>query len=401
MKNIIDSLIERGCITTVSHEKEIREHLNSPRIFYIGFDPTADSLHAGHLFQIMNMYRLAQAGHTPICIVGGGTAVIGDPSGRTEMRKMMTPEILESNKKALQTQVQHLLKMDNVKFINNADWLLGLKYLEFMKDYGVHFKINELIKKDIYRERLEREEGLTMFELNYICLQSYDFLHLFREFGCTLQLGATDQWSNILGGVELIRKAEGKEAYAAVSPLLVRSDGKKMGKSEGGAVWLDKNKTSSYELYQYFINIPDADVENFFRVFTFFELSEIQNILSGDIREAKKILAFEIVKFVHSEADANLAKEQSEALFSGQGDLSNMESISADGESFKDGKLDLVNFLVEKEILSSKREARELLTQGGIYINDEKYTEFELSTENLDGEFLLRVGKKKYFKIKI
>jgi tyrosyl-tRNA synthetase len=377
-----------------SHAKDIGEYLKQPRTFYIGFDPTADSLHAGHLFQIINMYRLAQMGHKPICIVGGGTAVIGDPSGRSEMRKMMTPEILESNKIALQNQVQKLLKIGNVEFLNNADWLLSLKYLEFMSQYGIHFKINELIKKDIYKERLEREEGLTMFELNYICLQSYDFLHLFRNYNCTLQLGATDQWSNILGGVELIKKVEGKDAYAMVSPLLTRSDGKKMGKSEGGALWLDPNKTSPYEFYQYFINIPDADVEKFLNVFTFLEDAEIKETLE-DVRNAKKVLAKEVCKFVHGEDETRKAIEQSEALFGGNKSTENMESISAT-KFLVEGKLDLVSFLSDSGILKSKREAKDLLSAGGIYVNDEKVLENMLS---VNGEFLLRVGKKKYFKV--
>jgi tyrosyl-tRNA synthetase len=340
-------------------------------------------------------------GHKPICIIGGGTAVIGDPSGRTEMRKMMTPEILEGNRKALQAQVQKLLKMDNVEFLNNADWLLSLKYLEFMRDYGVHFKINELIKKDIYKERLDREEGLTMFELNYICLQSYDFLHLFRNYDCTLQLGATDQWSNILGGVELIKKAEGKEAYAAVSPLLIRSDGKKMGKSEGGAVWLDATKTSPYELYQYYINIPDADVENFLRVFTFLEMEKIQELVK-DPRIAKKVLAEEVVTFVHGKEEAEKAKNMSESLFGGgSGNLDDLESYKIKSEFVVDGKLDLVNFLADSGILKSKREARDLLASGGIYIEDVQVDRTHYDVSNLKNEFLLRVGKKKYYKVLI
>lgn len=394
-------LIDRGCISMTSHPEGFKEYISKPRTFYIGFDPTADSLHIGHLFQIVNMYRLTQMGHKPICIIGGGTAVIGDPSGRTEMRKMMTPEILEGNRKALQAQVQKLLKMDNVEFLNNADWLLSLKYLEFMRDYGVHFKINELIKKDIYKERLDREEGLTMFELNYICLQSYDFLHLFRNYDCTLQLGATDQWSNILGGVELIKKAEGKEAYAAVSPLLIRSDGKKMGKSEGGAVWLDATKTSPYELYQYYINIPDADVENFLRVFTFLEMEKIQELVK-DPRFAKKVLAEEVVTFVHGKEEAEKAKNMSESLFGGgSGNLDDLESYKIKSEFVVDGKLDLVNFLADSGILKSKREARDLLASGGIYIEDVQVDRTHYDVSNLKNEFLLRVGKKKYYKVLI
>jgi len=398
MKKQLESLKERGLIAMESHAGKVEDYLESgSRTFYIGFDPTADSLHLGHLFQIMNMYRLSQFGHRPICIIGGGTALIGDPSGRTEMRNIMTPEVLETNRLALQKQVSKLLQLPNVEFLNNADWLLPLNYLEFMRDYGVHFSVNELIKKDIYRERLEREEGLTVFELNYILLQSYDFLYLNRNYDCTIQLGAQDQWSNILGGVDLIKKCEGKEAYAVVSPLLTRSDGKKMGKSESGAVWLDINKTSSYEFYQYFINIPDADVEKFMKIFTLLPIPEIENHIRMDIREAKKVLALEVTKFVHGVEEAQKAAVTSESLFGDGNMIEGIEEFVVEEKYFKDGKIDLVEFLVGVGIISSKREAREFLSSGAIYIDD------IAAVENLieKKDFLLRVGKKKYFKVTV
>ena len=316
MKKQLDILKERGLIAQESHAGKVSEYLESePRVFYVGFDPTGDSLHVGHLAPLMAMYRLVKFGHKAICIIGGGTAMIGDPSGKTEMRKMMSKELLENNRLMLSKQMSKLLDMPEVTFLNNADWLLPLNYLEFMRDYGVHFNVGELIKKDIYKERMEKEEGLTVFELNYILLQSYDFLHLNREYSCTIQLGGSDQWSNILGGVDLIRKADKKECYAITWPLIARSDGKKMGKSEAGAVWLSKEKTSSYELYQYFINIPDADCEKFLKIFTLLEIPEIEKLVTENIINAKKVLAFEVVKFVHSLEDAESAKKTSEELF--------------------------------------------------------------------------------------
>jgi tyrosyl-tRNA synthetase len=268
-----------------------------------------------------------------------------------------------------------------------------------MRDYGVHFSVNELIKKDIYRERLEREEGLTVFELNYILLQSYDFLHLFRKYNCTIQLGAQDQWSNILGGVDLIRKCEQAESYAIVSPLLVRSDGKKMGKSEGGAIWLDKNKTSSYELYQYFINIPDADVSKFMNIFTFVESVEIERLINENINNAKKVLAFEVVKFVHSEADAQEAKEKSEKIFE-EGDLDNAPEVTVPKELLTGEKIHIADILVAGKVLESKGKVKELLAGGGLQVNNQKIETLEIDNPTLAGsELVVRIGKKKYYKI--
>lgn len=399
MKKQLEILKERGLIAQESHAGKVADYLDTEsRTFYVGFDPTGDSLHVGHLAAIMAMYRLVKFGHKAICIIGGGTAMIGDPSDKTEMRKMMTKEMLEGNRKALSKQMTKLLDLPDVTFLNNADWLLPLNYLEFMREYGVHFNVGELVKKDIYKERLEREEGLTVFELNYILLQSYDYLHLYRNYDCTIQLGGSDQWSNILGGVDLIRKTEQKEVYAITWPLIARSDGKKMGKSESGAVWLDKNKTSPYELYQYWINIPDADALKFLKVFTLLETEEIEKLVSENIINAKKVLAFESTKFVHGQVEAEIARETSEALFGGgKSNLENLETHEVGAEYIVDGKINLVDFLVAMEILKSKREVRDLIESGGVYIDDVAVKE---QTVELDKkEFLLRIGKKKYFKI--
>lgn len=399
MKKQLEILKERGLIAQESHAGKVADYLDTgSRTFYVGFDPTGDSLHVGHLAAIMAMYRLVKFGHKAICIIGGGTAMIGDPSDKTEMRKMMTKEMLEGNRKALSKQMTKLLDLPDVTFLNNADWLLPLNYLEFMREYGVHFNVGELVKKDIYKERLEREEGLTVFELNYILLQSYDYLHLYRNYDCTIQLGGSDQWSNILGGVDLIRKTEQKEVYAITWPLIARSDGKKMGKSESGAVWLDKNKTSPYELYQYWINIPDADALKFLKVFTLLETEEIGKLVSENIINAKKVLAFESTKFVHGQVEAEIARETSEALFGGgKSNLENLETHEVGAEYIVDGKINLVDFLVAKEILKSKREVRDLIQSGGVYIDDVAVKE---QTVELDKkEFLLRIGKKKYYKI--
>lgn len=399
MKKQLEILKERGLIAQESHAGKVADYLETEsRTFYVGFDPTGDSLHVGHLAAIMAMYRLVKFGHKAICIIGGGTAMIGDPSDKTEMRKMMTKEMLEGNRKALSKQMTKLLDLPDVTFLNNADWLLPLNYLEFMREYGVHFNVGELVKKDIYKERLEREEGLTVFELNYILLQSYDYLHLYRNYDCTIQLGGSDQWSNILGGVDLIRKTEQKEVYAITWPLIARSDGKKMGKSESGAVWLDKNKTSPYELYQYWINIPDADALKFLKVFTLLETEEIEKLVNENIINAKKVLAFESTKFVHGQVEAEIARETSEALFGGgKSNLENLETHEVGAEYIVDGKINLVDFLVAKEILKSKREVRDLIESGGVYIDDVAVKE---QTVELDKkEFLLRIGKKKYYKI--
>lgn len=392
MKKQLEILKERGLIAQESHAGKVADYLDTEsRTFYVGFDPTGDSLHVGHLAAIMAMYRLVKFGHKAICIIGGGTAMIGDPSDKTEMRKMMTKEMLEGNRKALSKQMTKLLDLPDVTFLNNADWLLPLNYLEFMREYGVHFNVGELVKKDIYKERLEREEGLTVFELNYILLQSYDYLHLYRNYDCTIQLGGSDQWSNILGGVDLIRKTEQKEVYAITWPLIARSDGKKMGKSESGAVWLDKNKTSPYELYQYWINIPDADALKFLKVFTLLETEEIEKLVSENIINAKKVLAFESTKFVHGQVEAEIARETSEALFGGgKSNLENLETHEVGAEYIVDGKINLVDFLVAMEILKSKREVRDLIESGGVYIDDVAVKE---QTVELDKkEFLLRMN---------
>jgi tyrosyl-tRNA synthetase len=400
MENILQTLKDRGLIAQESHDGKVAQYLESgSRTFYVGFDPTADSLHVGHLAAIMAMYRLVHAGHKAICLLGGGTAMIGDPSGKTEMRKLMTPELLESNRLGLTKQMSHLLKIENVDFVNNADWLLPLNYLNFMRDYGVHFKVNEMIKNEIYKGRLDREEGLTVFELNYLLLQSYDYLHLYRTQDCTIQLGGSDQWANILGGVDLVKKCEGKEVYALTWPLVARSDGKKMGKSESGTVWLDETKTSVYELYQWWINVPDADVSKFLKIFTMLELDEIEKIVVNNIIEAKKTLAFEVTRFVHGEEKAWEAKEQSESLFE-KGDFENAPAVEIDASLVAGENVNLLEILTSTNILESKSKAREMISSGAISVNDEKIGEFEIQNPfKQNKDFVVRVGKKKYYKI--
>jgi len=399
--NILGVLKDRGLVAQESHEGKVAQYLEGDaRIFYVGFDPTAESLHIGHLVAVMCMRTLVDAGHKAICLIGGGTALIGDPSHKTEMRKMINKDELEKNRKALAKQMSKLLNVKDLVMLNNADWLFSLNYLDFMREYGVHFKINEMIKKDIYKERLDREEGLTMFELNYLLLQSYDYLHLFRKYGCTLELGGSDQWSNILGGVELIHKIEGQEVYAVTWPLVTRSDGKKMGKSESGAVWLDEEKTSVYDFYQWWINVPDLDVEKFLKIFTFLEISVIKDLVEKDIVNAKKTLAYEVTAFVHSKEKAKEVKEQSEKIFE-EGDLGNAPVVSVESSLFENEKMNLVDILVSAKIAESKSKARKLIEEGGLYLNDERMSDQEIEKKKINLEnFVLRVGKKKYYRVK-
>lgn len=400
MTKILDVLKGRGLIAQESHDGKVTDYFEGgSRTFYVGFDPTADSLHVGHLAAVMAMYRLVHAGHRAICLLGGGTAMIGDPSGKTEMRQLMTPELLELNRLALAKQMAELLKIENVTFVNNGDWLLPLNYLNFMRDYGVHFKVNEMIKNEIYKGRLDREEGLTVFELNYLLLQSYDYLHLFRTENCTIQLGGSDQWANILGGVDLVKKCEGKEVYAITWPLVARSDGKKMGKSESGTVWLDENKTSPYELYQWWINVPDSDVAKFLKIFTFLELEEIETAVANNIIEAKKTLAFEVTKFVHGSEKAWSAKEQSEDLFE-KGNLENAPEVAVEKSLLEGEQINLLEILTASEILESKNKAREMINSGAVSVNDVKVDVFEIANPLKNNqELTVRVGKKKYYKI--
>lgn len=399
MKNLLNTLKNRGLIAQESHSGKIEEYLEQgSRTFYVGFDPTADSLHIGHLAAIMCMYRLVSAGHKAICVVGGGTAMIGDPSEKTEMRKMMSMEELEHNRLALSKQVSKLLAVENVTFLNNAEWLLPLNYLNFMREYGIHFKVNEMIKNDIYKNRLSREEGLTVFELNYLLLQSYDYLYLHRKYDCTIQLGGSDQWANILGGVDLIRRTEGKEVYAITWQLIARSDGKKMGKSESGAIWLDKAKTSAYDFYQWWVNIPDADVEKFLNVFTFFEIDKISNLVKDNIIDVKKILAYEVTKFVHGELEAQEVKNQSQKIFE-EGNIENAPEVKISKTLLIGEVLNVLDIIVATQLVTSKSKVRDLVSGGGLYINDIRIDKLEIDRKTIKEGFVLRIGKKKYYKI--
>ena len=398
-KNLLNTLKNRGLIAQESHSGKVAEYLEQEsRTFYVGFDPTADSLHIGHLAAIMCMYRLVSAGHKAICVVGGGTAMIGDPSEKTEMRKMMSMEELEYNRMALSKQVSKLLAVENVTFLNNAEWLLPLNYLNFMREYGIHFKVNEMIKNDIYKNRLSREEGLTVFELNYLLLQSYDYLYLHRKYGCTIQLGGSDQWANILGGVDLIRRTEGKEVYAVTWQLIARSDGKKMGKSESGAIWLDKAKTSAYDFYQWWVNIPDDDVEKFLNVFTFLEIDKISNLVKDNIIDAKKILAYEVTKFVHGEFEAQEVKNQSQKIFT-EGNIENAPEVKISKTLLIGDVLNILDIIVATQLVTSKSKVRDLISGGGLYINDIRIDTSEIDRKTIDEGFVLRIGKKKYYKI--
>lgn len=403
--SILSVLRERGYIEQLSHEEEIEKLLEEEKVtFYIGFDPTADSLHVGHFIQLMVMSHLQKAGHRPIVLIGGGTAMVGDPSGKTDMRKMLTKEEIMHNVENIKKQMEKFIDFSDGKaiLVNNADWLWNLNYIEFLRDIGVHFSVNRMLTAECFKLRLEK--GLSFLEFNYMLMQAYDFLELNRRYGCKLEVGGNDQWSNILAGVDLIRRKEGKEAYGMTIALLTNSEGKKMGKTEKGALWLDANKTSPYEFYQYWRNINDADVEKCLKLLTFLPMDEVNRLSSlkdKEINEAKKVLAFEIAKLIHGEEEAKKAQEAAEALFGAGGDLSNVPTsvISKDLIGSK-----LLDALVEAKVIPSKSEGKRLIQQGGLYVNNEKITNFdEILTEDMfkEGFMLLRRGKKNYNKIEL
>jgi len=403
LPNVYDILLERGYIKQSTHEEEIRELLGKEKVtFYIGFDPTADSLHVGHFLQMMVMHYMQEAGHRPIALLGGGTTMVGDPTGKTDMRKMLSKEQIEHNAECFKKQFSRLVdfKDDKAILANNADWLLNLNYIEFLRDIGVHFSVNKMLTAECFKQRLER--GLSFLEFNYMLMQGYDFLELNRRYGCVLQLGGDDQWSNIIAGVELIRKKEQKPVYGMTFTLLTKSDGKKMGKTEGGAIWLDPEKTSPYEFYQYWRNIGDADVEKCLALLTFLPMDEVKRLgsLPGEkINEAKKVLAYEVTKIVHGVEEAEKAKEAAEALFSGGQNMENVPTVEIDENSLG---CSVVELLVNLQILSSKSEARRLIQQNGLTVNDEKITDPKLLITKdsfKDGEILIRRGKKKYNRI--
>ena len=402
--SVLDVLQERGFIKQMSHEAEIKELLEKEKItFYIGFDPTADSLHVGHFIALMMMSHMQKAGHRPIVLLGGGTGMVGDPSGKDEMRKMLTPEFIAHNIACFKKQMSRFIDFSEGKAIiaNNADWLLNLNYVNLLREVGVHFSVNRMLTAECFKKRWEK--GLTFFEFNYMIMQSYDFWKLHQDYGCVMELGGDDQWSNMLGGVELIRRKEQKPAYCMTCKLLTNSEGKKMGKTEKGALWLDPEKTSPYDFYQYWRNVNDSDVENCLALLTYLPMDEVHRLASlkdAAINEAKKVLAYEVTKLVHGEEEARKAQAATEALFGGGADLSNVPTIeiTADEMSAKG-----IDGLTAAKVFSSKREARQMITQGGLTVKEEilKDPEASLSADMFDADksLLIRKGKKKYFRL--
>ena len=406
--NVYDILLERGFIEQTTHEQEIRELLGKEKVtFYIGFDATADSLTAGHFLTVMAMMHMQRAGHRPIALLGGGTTMIGDPSGKSDMRTIMTRETIQHNADCFYQQLSRFINFDNDNAIiaNNADWLLELNYVEFLREVGVHFSVNKMLTADCYKQRMEK--GLTFFEFNYMLMQSYDFLKLNQMYGCSLELGGNDQWSNILGGVDLIRRKEGKPAFGLTFKLLTTSEGIKMGKTMKGAVWLDPEKTSPYEFYQYWRNIEDVKVEECLGLLTFLPMDEVRRLgaLEGsEINHAKEVLAYEITKIVHGEEEAMKAQEAARALFGGNMKTDDMPTTTYSAEQFNEG-IDLITLLVDAKLAASRSDARRNITQGGVSVNDVKVTEFDRvftpNDFNADGALLVKKGKKVYHLIKI
>ena len=402
---VYDELVARGLIAQVTDEEEIKELINNGKAtFYIGFDPTADSLHVGHFMALCLMKRLQMAGNKPIALIGGGTAMIGDPSGRTDMRQMMTKETINHNCECFKKQMSRFIDFSDGKalMVNNADWLLDLNYVEVLRDIGPHFSVNRMLTAECYKQRMER--GLSFLEFNYMIMQSYDFYELFQRYGCNMQFGGDDQWSNMLGGTELIRRKLGKNACAMTITLLLNSEGKKMGKTQSGAVWLDPEKTSPFEFYQYWRNVGDADVLKCLRMLTFLPLEQIDEMdkwEGSQLNTAKEILAFELTKLVHGEEEATKAQESARALFSG-GNAANMPTATITEENLRDGEIDIMGLLVASGLCASRSEARRAVQQGGVAVNGEKVASIEVSYKPEDiskEDFVLRRGKKNYRKI--
>ena len=402
---VYDELVARGLIAQVTDEEEIKELINNGKAtFYIGFDPTADSLHVGHFMALCLMKRLQMAGNKPIALIGGGTAMIGDPSGRTDMRQMMTKETINHNCECFKKQMSRFIDFSEGKalMVNNADWLLDLNYVEVLRDIGPHFSVNRMLSAECYKQRMER--GLSFLEFNYMIMQSYDFYELFQRYGCNMQFGGDDQWSNMLGGTELIRRKLGKNACAMTITLLLNSEGKKMGKTQSGAVWLDPEKTSPFEFYQYWRNVGDADVLKCLRMLTFLPLEQIDEMdkwEGSQLNTAKEILAFELTNLVHGEEEAAKAQESARALFSG-GNAANMPTAVITEENLRDGEIDIMGLLVASGLCASRSEARRAVQQGGVAVNGEKVGSIEASykPEDINKEdFVLRRGKKNYRKI--
>lgn len=398
--NVFDTLKERGFIAQCTNEKELRELFDKERVtFYIGFDPTADSLHAGHFIALMAMAHMQRAGHRPICLVGGGTGTVGDPTGRTDMRKMLTDEDIEHNCECFKKQIARFIDFSDGKaiMVNNGDWLRKLNYIDLLRDVGACFTVNRMLAAECYKQRWEK--GLTFLEFNYMVMQAYDFLELNRRYGCKLEMGGDDQWSNIIAGVELNRRKNNVAVYGLTNKLLTKSDGKKMGKTAGGALWLDAEKTSPYEFYQYWRNVDDADVEKCLSLLTFLPMEEVHRLSSLEgsaINEAKTVLAYEVTKIVHGEEEANKAKKAAEALFGGAGSTQNMPTVAAET-----GKK-LLDVLTAGKVFASKSEGRRLIQQNGLSLNDAKVTDVDYilqASDFTDGEAIVKKGKKKYFKL--
>ena len=403
---IYDELVARGLIAQVTDEKEIKELINNGKAtFYIGFDPTADSLHVGHFMALCLMKRLQMAGNKPIVLIGGGTAQIGDPSGRTDMRQMMTTETINHNVECFKKQMSRFIDFGEGKaiMVNNADWLMDLNYVDVLREVGAHFSVNRMLTAECYKQRMEK--GLSFLEFNYMIMQSYDFYYMCQHYGCNMQFGGDDQWSNMLGGTELIRRKLGKDAYAMTINLLLNSEGKKMGKTQSGAVWLDPNKTTPFEFFQYWRNVSDADVLKCIRMLTFLPLEEIDKMESWEgaqLNEAKEILAFELTKLVHGEEEATKAKEASHALFAGGANNANMPTVTVTAEDFPDGELDIISVLVKAGLCDSRGDGRRNIQQGGVSVADEKVTDIstKYTLDDFKGEgLIIRRGKKKFAKV--
>ena len=404
MENVFNILEERGYIEQLTHPKEIKELFGKESVpFYIGIDPTADSLHVGHFVSLMVASHLQKCGHKPIILVGGGTATIGDPSGKTDMRKMLSREELDHNVECIKKQIEKFVSFEGENsaiIVNNADWLLDLKFVDFVREIGSLFSVNKMLAAECYKQRMET--GLTFFEMSYMLMQSYDFLYLYKKYGCKLQMGGNDQWSNIIGGVELIRKIGKDDSFGLTFKLLTTKEGKKMGKTEKGALWLDPKKTTPYEFYQYWRNVEDSSVENVFKMLTFVPIEKIKELSSYQdekINEAKKILAFEITKLIHGEEEAKKAEEASNALFNGQGNLDNMPTVNLNSTN-----ISILDAIILTGIAPSKGQARTLINQGGISLNDTKISDVNYTLSNADfsnGYAILKKGKKIFYKLQI
>ncbi len=403
---LYDELVARGLIAQVTDEEEIKDLINNGKAtFYIGFDPTADSLHVGHFMALCLMKRLQMAGNKPIALIGGGTAMIGDPSGRTDMRQMMTPETIQHNCDCFKKQMSRFIDFSDGKalMVNNADWLMDLNYIDVLREVGAHFSVNRMLTAECYKQRMEK--GLSFLEFNYMIMQSYDFYTLYQKYGCNMEFGGDDQWSNMLGGTELIRRKLGKDAYAMTINLLLNSEGKKMGKTQSGAVWLDPEKTSPFDFFQYWRNVADSDVLKCIRMLTFLPLEEIDAMESWEgaqLNQAKEILAFELTKLVHGEEEANKAREASHALFAGGGDSAHMPTVELSSADFADGDMDILSLLVKTELAPSRSDARRAVEQGGVSVADEKVTDIK-SAYNADSfgadGLVVKRGKKKFVKV--